>query len=179
MATRDDSENPEAEVSHLPVKDVVVALHEHLGASLRGVVLFGSRARGDARPESDWDLLVVADGLPASVLERSRVLRSALPARWCGRAVIIAKTPSEFETEFPAYYLDVGSDGQILYDHDGYLEVHLTRIRERMREAGLQRHMLARDFSPRPGSFSRSQTPSVPSTPRAARSISPGDSADS
>ena len=133
-------------MSHPPLKDVVVALHEHLGASLRGVVLFGSRARGEARPESDWDLLVVADGLPHSVLERSRMLRNALPARWCGRAAIIAKTPSEFETEFPAYYLDVGSDGQILYDHDGYLEVHLTRIRVRMREAGLQRHRLANGF---------------------------------
>ncbi len=26
------------------------------------VVLFGSRARGDATPESDWDLLIVLDG---------------------------------------------------------------------------------------------------------------------
>jgi predicted nucleotidyltransferase len=71
-------------VTHHPLKDVVIALHEHLGASLRGVVLFGSRARGDARPESDWDLLLVADGLPGSILERSRMLRNALPVRWCG-----------------------------------------------------------------------------------------------
>ena len=26
------------------------------------VILFGSRARGDATPESDWDLLIVLDG---------------------------------------------------------------------------------------------------------------------
>jgi predicted nucleotidyltransferase len=133
-------------MSHQPVKEVVEALREHLGASLRGVVLFGSRARGDARPESDWDLLVVADGLPASLLGRSRMLRDTLPARWCGRAAIIAKTPQEFETEFPAYYLDVGSDGQILYDKDSYLEARLTRIRQRIREAGLQRRRLADGF---------------------------------
>ena len=129
-----------------PVEEVLGALREHLGASLRGVVLFGSRARGDARPESDWDLLVVAEGLPASPLERSRMLRDALPARWCGRAAIIAKTPREFEREFPAYYLDVAADGQILYDSDGYLEDRLNRIRQRMREAGLQRRKLAHGF---------------------------------
>jgi predicted nucleotidyltransferase len=146
VAARNDSENSEDGVTHHPLKGVVITLHEHLGASLRGVVLFGSRARGDARPDSDWDLLLVADGLPASVLERSRMLRNALPAQWCGRAAIIAKTPPEFETEFPAYYLDVGSDGQILYDKDGYLEARLTRIRQRMQEAGLQRRRLAHGF---------------------------------
>lgn len=128
------------------MKEVVVALQEHLGASLRGLALFGSRARGDARPESDWDLLLVADGLPAAPLERSRMLRSALPARWCGRAAIIAKTPQEFETEFPAYYLDMAVDGQMLHDSDGYLEDRLNRIRQRMREAGLQRRKLVNGF---------------------------------
>jgi len=133
-------------VNEYPVKEVVVALQEHLGASMRGLVLFGSRARGDARPESDWDLLVIADGLPASPLDRTRTLRNALPAWWCGRAAIIAKTPQEFETEFPAYYLDVAADGQILHDSDGYLEDRLNRIRQRMREAGLQRRKLASGF---------------------------------
>ncbi len=28
------------------------------------IVLFGSRARGDAAPESDWDFLVVKSGVP-------------------------------------------------------------------------------------------------------------------
>lgn len=27
------------------------------------LILFGSRARGDATPESDWDLLIVLDGV--------------------------------------------------------------------------------------------------------------------
>ncbi len=29
---------------------------------IRAVLLFGSRARGDARPDSDWDICVVVDG---------------------------------------------------------------------------------------------------------------------
>ena len=37
-------------------------LAQHYGPSLKKVILFGSRARGDATPESDIDLLVVLDG---------------------------------------------------------------------------------------------------------------------
>lgn len=34
------------------------AVEEAFGADLERVVLFGSRARGDARPDSDWDVAV-------------------------------------------------------------------------------------------------------------------------
>jgi len=130
----------------LPLREVVEALRREFGSGLRGVVLFGSRARGEARPESDWDLLVVADSLPSSPLERGKVLRRALLPRWRGRAVITAKTTQEFETEFPSYYLDVATDGQILFDRDGYLQERLALIRQRIKEAGLRRQKKGRDF---------------------------------
>jgi len=37
-------------------------LKDELGNDLRGLWLYGSRARGAAHPESDVDLLVIADG---------------------------------------------------------------------------------------------------------------------
>lgn len=37
-------------------------LDNELGDDLRGLWLYGSRARGTAHPESDVDLLVIADG---------------------------------------------------------------------------------------------------------------------
>ncbi|HEX5592100.1 MAG TPA: nucleotidyltransferase domain-containing protein [Solirubrobacterales bacterium] len=37
-------------------------LDDELGADLRGLWLYGSRARGAAHPESDVDLLVIAEG---------------------------------------------------------------------------------------------------------------------
>jgi predicted nucleotidyltransferase len=49
----------------------VEALRDGLGDRLVAVALFGSRARGEAGEESDWDLLVVAEGLPTSPLQRS------------------------------------------------------------------------------------------------------------
>jgi len=46
-------------------KDAVMA---RLGVHLRQVLLFGSRARGDATSESDHDLLVVVDRVDSSVM---------------------------------------------------------------------------------------------------------------
>lgn len=38
-------------------------LERRFGGRVRAVTLFGSRARGDAEPDSDVDVLVVIDGL--------------------------------------------------------------------------------------------------------------------
>ena len=35
-----------------------------VGGDLSGVLLFGSRARGDASPDSDWDVAVLVDDRP-------------------------------------------------------------------------------------------------------------------
>lgn len=47
-------------------KDAVV---EKLGDHLRQMLLFGSRARGDATPGADYDLLVVVDEVDSFVTE--------------------------------------------------------------------------------------------------------------
>jgi hypothetical protein len=129
-----------------PVQEVVEALRQELGDDLRGVVLFGSRARGEGRPESDWDLLVVADALPSSPLERGQALTRVVPPRWRGRVAILGRTPREFETQFPSYYLDLGLDGRILFDRNGYLEARLGLIRQRIHEGGLRRRRIGRGF---------------------------------
>jgi uncharacterized protein len=39
----------------------IESVRSHYGATLRDVLLFGSRARGDARPDSDFDLAIVLE----------------------------------------------------------------------------------------------------------------------
>lgn len=42
------------------------------GVRVRRIILFGSRARGNARPDSDFDLLVVLHGVTQEELTASR-----------------------------------------------------------------------------------------------------------
>ena len=44
------------------LKEIKARLEAAYGDRLRGVVLYGSEARGDARPDSDIDVLVLLDG---------------------------------------------------------------------------------------------------------------------
>lgn len=121
------------------VKEVVNALREHLGSDLVAVVLYGSWARGTARPASDVDLFVVAHNLPQNRLDRARYIHRAVVERFDRRVSILAKEPVEFERFFPSLYLDIGLDGITLYDPQGYMCKRLARIREIIQEAGLYR----------------------------------------
>lgn len=51
------------------LKSLIHSLQERLGASLKEVWLFGSRARGDYSADSDYDILIVAEGDPSQIRE--------------------------------------------------------------------------------------------------------------
>jgi predicted nucleotidyltransferase len=118
--------------------DTVEALRRALGERLVAVVLFGSRARGTASRDSDWDLLVIAEGLPERPFDRHLHLMRLLPPA-CGGVSILAKTPEEFRGNIPSLYLDIGLDGRILYDPDGYAARRLAELKRIIRTAGLYR----------------------------------------
>lgn len=44
-------------------------LKRRLGDHLKTVILFGSRARGDHEPDSDYDLLIVVDAIDPAILD--------------------------------------------------------------------------------------------------------------
>ena len=46
-------------VERKALEDYVAAVRQHYGAQLIDIFVFGSRARGDARPDSDVDLAVI------------------------------------------------------------------------------------------------------------------------
>jgi predicted nucleotidyltransferase len=49
------------------------ALDEMYGPRLERVVLYGSRARGDARPDSDYDIAVFLRDMPDRAVELNRL----------------------------------------------------------------------------------------------------------
>lgn len=115
------------------------ALRRGLGKRLITVVLFGSRARGDAHEGSDWDLLVIANQLPEDPLERLRSLKRLLRPGHRGAVALVARTPKEFEHHVPSLYLDIALDGLILHDPTGYAAQHLGTLRRLIEQAGLYR----------------------------------------
>jgi len=130
--------------SHIEQKisePVVAALRTALGDRLVAVVLFGSRARGEASAGSDWDLLIIAEGLPEKPFERHLVLTRALPPS-CEAVSLLARTPEEFEAHVSSLYLDIALDGKILYDPQGYATARLSSLCRLMERKGLYRERI-------------------------------------
>lgn len=111
------------------------------------LVLFGSVARGQARPSSDVDLLVVADGFPRSLRDRRRPLLESWERIRAARDFphvtwnLVTKSPEEAKTHSPLY-LDMVEDGILLLDRAGFFEAVLSRMRARMRALGSRRIQL-------------------------------------
>ncbi|MGH3088095.1 MAG: nucleotidyltransferase domain-containing protein [Rubrobacteraceae bacterium] len=121
-------------------------MNEGLGNDLVAVVLFGSRARGESREGSDWDVLVVASNLPGRILERAVYLKRMLPEFRRGEVGLLAKTPEEFAAGLPELYLDIAVDGVILHDADEYMAKRLRFLRAVIRDKGLRREKDGRNL---------------------------------
>jgi uncharacterized protein len=134
-----DPTNPPAYLA-----DAVDRLRAAFGKKLVGVALYGSRARGEARPDSDVDLLAIVRDLPTHWQKRTFALHDPLRTISVDFPIYVyGKTPEEFEKGFPSIYLDMGLDGIVLYDPEGYLTRKLARIRQIISDAGLMRERIA------------------------------------
>jgi uncharacterized protein len=76
-------------------KRVVTRIVE--GVHPRQVIVFGSRARGTARPDSDVDVLVIYDG-PMPKRELKQRIRKLFPLPDFGMDLFVL-TPDEFERQ--------------------------------------------------------------------------------
>jgi len=125
------------------IEGYCLAIKNHFRDRLISICLFGSVARGEAKAESDIDILVIAEALPVDVgmriketnyihenLKRSegyilfRSHRSALISD-------IFFIPEEIE-KHPPILLDIVDEGVIFYDRNSFLSNTLKRLKERL-----------------------------------------------
>jgi predicted nucleotidyltransferase len=82
------------------------------------VILYGSRARRDALPDSDYDLLIVADG-PATLEQEDRFRRSTYPIELETGAVLTVIFVARTDWNSPLYdsmpfYRNIKREGIVL-----------------------------------------------------------------
>jgi len=95
------------------------------GLDVRGILLFGSVARNDAKEQSDVDILMIASGLP-DIKERYDFIRVEKPSR----IEDIWMTPDELIEMVDAktgFVVDALLDGRILLD-DGAIKDARSRL---------------------------------------------------
>ena len=137
----DGQGRPLAESLAADLDRLVDRLRAHFGPRLVSVVFYGSRARGEARPESDLDLLVVAEGLPASRLDRHGVVRGLaeeVGEDFADTLSCVSFTPAEAARVHP-FYLGMLSGHRLLHDRDDFFAGVLARLRCRLQELGARR----------------------------------------
>jgi predicted nucleotidyltransferase len=127
----------------------VDAVRHTYGDPLVSLAVFGSVARGTARPDSDLDLFLVVEDLPRGRRARlatfdpvERALASAIEKLAAtGIAVELSpvlRTPEDLRITSPLL-LDLTEDAVILLDRNGTLAGALADLRIRLRQLGSRR----------------------------------------
>jgi len=124
-----------------PSSELVGRIRALAGDSLEGVVLFGSTARGEARGDSDVDLLIV--------LSAVSTLRRDLYRQWDAQfgdatpalSPQFVRLPSGAEGAGGIWY-EAAIDGVVLWDKAGAVAGRLRDLRKAIAEGRMRRRYL-------------------------------------
>lgn len=123
---------------------LIDSLMNAMGSRLKTVVLFGSRAKKQAKEDSDHDIFLVIKNLSTKTLERQKQIRTAI---WDVplRINTIAKTPEELKKNLTPLILEVCVDGICLYG-ESYFEPYRKKALDALKNSGLKRKRTGQEW---------------------------------
>jgi predicted nucleotidyltransferase len=81
------------------------------------VILFGSRARGEQRPDSDADLLVIESEVPDQAAEMTRLRRAIRSLRIPVDVLVVSEDKFRYWADTPGnVFYEAAREGQLLYE---------------------------------------------------------------
>lgn len=116
-------------------------LRKEYGREFVSLVLYGSVARGEAREDSDVDLILVLDNPPPQYYKRTERLMNVLDKVECDieesrphlNPIVFSKAEA-MENRY--LFLDMIEDSKILYDQDDFFRERLNTLKTRLQELG-------------------------------------------
>lgn len=86
-------------------------------AAPKRVILFGSRARGLERPDSDADLLVIEEAVGDQAAEMTRLRRALRTLRMPVDVLVVSAEKFDYWADTPGnVYFEASHDGRVLYE---------------------------------------------------------------
>jgi len=130
-------------------KELARAFLEVFDDMLTSLVLYGSYARREAKPNSDLDIIVVvSDDLEDrfkvhTMIDRVEELLKTLIERLKNKGYTPILSPyilTQSQAKvFRSLYIDAVFDAKILYDRNSFMENILKKVRKRLQELGAKR----------------------------------------
>jgi len=116
---------------------------ELLPMNIKAVVLFGSWAKGTATPDSDVDLLVIADNIHPKRHRRGTEIAQIKRCLSILTLDILLHTTEEVISNFNNHnplFLDIAEEGRIILDEGELLQNSISRARYYIRQRGIKRY---------------------------------------
>ena len=102
-------------VDQIVIDKAIALLRE--AAQPRKIILFGSYGRGEARKESDVDLLIVETDVSDSITEMARLNRVLSPLRISTDLLVVSQEMFDYWASTPGnVYFEAIREGKVLYE---------------------------------------------------------------